>query len=155
MWLRAAGPTFLGLHLVLNLFPSKKGVWSEIYLYNAVPLCAIVLVLTAPRINDLLAQPLIAMAISLWFTGSLISSFSFNRSISPSLQLIANFAYLLFYPLAILGLPRLLSTGRKFSLLEIFDGSILGLGLSTLGATLFLKPFCLTLMDNSVKAFLL
>ena len=28
----------------------------------------------------------------------------------------------------------------KFSLLEIFDGSIIGLGLSTLGATLFLKP---------------
>ena len=114
IWLRAAAPAFLGLHLVLNLFPAKKGVWSEIYLYNLVPLCAIALVLTAPRINDRIAQPLIAMAITLWFCGSLISSFSFNRSISPSLQLVANFAYLLFYPMAILGLPRLLSTGRKF-----------------------------------------
>ena len=140
MWLRAAAPAFLGLHLSLNLYPSVKGVWSEIYLYNAIPLCAIALVLTAPRINDRLAQPLIAMAITLWFSGSLTSSFSINRSISPSLQLVANFAYLLFYPLAILGLPRLLSTGRKFSLLEIFDGLIIGLGLSTLGATLILKP---------------
>jgi diguanylate cyclase (GGDEF)-like protein len=139
-WLRVAGPAFLGLHLVLNLFPAKKGVWSEIYLYNVVPLCAIALVLTAPRITDRFAKPLIAIAITLWLIGSLISSFSFNRSISPSLQLVANFAYLLFYPLAILGLPRLLSTGRKFSLLEIFDGSIIGLGLSTLGAVLLLKP---------------
>lgn len=140
MWLRAAAPVFLGLHLVLNLFPSAKGVWSELFLYNLVPLCAIALVLTAPRINDRISQPLIAMAIALWLSGSLISSFSLSHLISPSLQLIANFAYLLFYPLAILGLPRLLATGRKFSILEIFDASIIGLGLSTLGATLFLKP---------------
>jgi len=140
MWLRAAAPVFLGLHLVLNLFPSAKGVWSEIYLYNSVPLCAIALVLSAPRINDRLSQPLIAMAIALWLSGSLISSLSLSHLISPSLQLVANFAYLLFYPLAILGLPRLLATGRKFSILEIFDASIIGLGLSTLGATLLLKP---------------
>ncbi len=140
IWLRAAGPAFLGLHLVLNLFPTSKGVWSEIYLYNLVPLCAIALILTAPRVNDRIAQPLIATAIALWLCGSLLSSFSVNRSTSPSVQLIANVAYLLFYPLAILGLPRLLSTGRKFSLLEIFDGSIIGLGLTTLGATLLLKP---------------
>lgn len=140
IWLRAAGPAFLGLHLVLNLFPTAKGVWSEIYLYNLVPLCAIVLGLTAPRVNDRIAQPLIATAIALWLCGSLLSSFSVNRSISPSIQIMANIAYLLFYPLAILGLPRLLSTGRKFSLLEIFDGSIIGLGLTTLGATLLLKP---------------
>ena len=140
IWLRVAAPVFLSLHIALNLFPSLKGVWSEIYLYNVIPLCAIALVLTAPRINDRFAQPLIAMALSLWFSGSLISSLSFNGSISPVLQLVTNFAYLFFYPLAILGLPRLLSTGRKFSLLEIFDGSIIGLGLSTLGATLFLQP---------------
>ena len=140
MWLRAASLALLGLHLVLNLFPAVKGVWSELFLYNAVPLCAIAVVLAAPRVNDRLAQPLMASAIALWLSGSIISSLSLYFSVSNSLQFFANIAYLLFYPFAILGLPRLLSTGRKFSLLEIFDGSIVGLGLTTLGATLFLKP---------------
>jgi diguanylate cyclase (GGDEF)-like protein len=115
-------------------------MWSELFLYNAIPLFAIAIVIKAPRINDRFAQPLIAIAIGLWLGGSLISSLSSFFFINAPTALLSNTAYLLFYPFAMVGLPRLISPSRKLSLLEIFDASIVGLGLSTLGTTLFLKP---------------
>ena len=115
-------------------------MWSELFLYNAIPLFAIAIVIKAPRINDRFAQPLIAIAIGLWLGGSVISSLSSFFFINAPTELLSNTAYLLFYPFAIVGLPRLISPSRKLSLLEIFDASIVGLGLSTLGTTLFLKP---------------
>ena len=138
--IQGAGAVLLGVHLLLSFFPFIKGMWSELFLYNAIPVCAIAVVITAPRINDRFAQPLIAIAIALWLGGSLISSISTFITINAPTELLSNTAYLLFYPFAIIGLPRLLSPSRKFSLLEIFDASIVGLGLSTLGTTLFLKP---------------
>jgi diguanylate cyclase (GGDEF)-like protein len=115
-------------------------MWSELFLYNAIPLFAIAIVIKAPRINDRFAQPLIAIAIGLWLGGSVISSLSSFFFINAPTELLSNTAYLLFYPFAMVGLPRLISPSRKLSLLEIFDASIVGLGLSTLGTTLFLKP---------------
>jgi diguanylate cyclase (GGDEF)-like protein len=115
-------------------------MWSELFLYNAIPLFAIAVVIKAPRINDRFAQPLIAIAIGLWLGGSVISSLSSFFFINAPTELLSNTAYLLFYPFAMVGLPRLISPSRKLSLLEIFDASIVGLGLSTLGTTLFLKP---------------
>ena len=134
------GAVLLGAHLLLSFFPTIKGMWSELFLYNAIPACAIAVVIMAPRINDRFAQPLIAIAIGLWLGGSLISSLSTFFTINAPMDLLSNTAYLLFYPFAIVGLPRLISPSRKLSLLEIFDASIVGLGLSTLGTTLFLKP---------------
>lgn len=139
-FLRSVGPTLLALHVFLSFFPSFRGEWSELYLYNAVPICAIVVAITAPRVNDRFAQPFIATAMALWLLGSLISSISSYYLISAPTETLSNIAYLLFYPFAILGLPRLISPSRKFTLLEIFDASIFGLGLSTLGTTLVLKP---------------
>lgn len=139
-FLQSVGPALLALHVLLSFSPSFRGQWSELYLYNIVPICAIVVTVTAPRVNDRFVQPLIATAMALWLTGSLISSISSYYSISAPTETLSNIAYLLFYPFAILGLPRLISPSRKFTLLEIFDASIFGLGLSTLGATLVLKP---------------
>ena len=136
----SVGPVLLVLHLLGNFFPSMKGIWSELYLYNAIALAAIAVVINAPRVNDRFAQPLIAVAIGFWFTGSFISSISSYFLISAPTQLLSNIAYLLFYPFAIVALPRLLSPSRKFSTLEIFDASIVGLGLTTLGTTFLLKP---------------
>lgn len=146
-------PMLLVTHLLLNFFPSMKGIWSELYLYNAIALTAIAVVMSAPRVNDRFAQPLIAAAIGLWLIGSLVSSISSYFLISAPTQLLSNMAYLLFYPLAMLALPRLLSPSRKFSTLEIFDASIVGLGLTTLGTTFFLHLYYRTLMVILSKHF--
>ena len=149
----SVGPLLLVLHLLLNFFPSVKGVWSELYLYNAITLTAIAVVMNAPRVNDRFAQPLIAAAFGLWLSGSLISSISSYFLLSAPTQLLSNIAYLLFYPLAIVALPRLLSPSRKFSTLEIFDASIVGLGLTTLGTTFFLKPVLPHFNGDLVQTF--
>lgn len=129
----------MGIHLILNLFPQAKGLWSELYLYNFIPLCAIAIVVFAPRINDRFGHSFIAAAIILWLIGSLISSFSTYYIIAVPTQLFANIAYLLFYPVIIIGLPKIISQNHTFSRLEIFDALIIALGLVTLGTTLALK----------------
>ena len=129
----------MGIHLILNLFPQAKGLWSELYLYNFIPLCAIAIVVFAPRINDRFGHSFIAAAIILWLIGSLVSSFSTYYIIAIPTQLFANIAYLLFYPVIIIGLPKIISQNHTFSRLEIFDALIIALGLVTLGTTLALK----------------
>lgn len=129
----------MGIHLILNLFPQAKGLWSELYLYNFIPLCAIAIVVFAPRINDRFGHSFIAAAIILWLIGSLVSSFSTYYIIAVPTQLFANIAYLLFYPVIIIGLPKIISQNHTFSRLEIFDALIIALGLVTLGTTLALK----------------
>ena len=138
--IRSVGPLLLIVHMSLRLSSMSQGLWSELVLYNAIVLCGILLTLCAPRIADPFARPLIASALMCWFAGSLLSSLSTFGVISTSTQTLSNIAYLLFYPVAIIGISRLISPSRKFSLLEIFDSSIFGLGLSTLGAALVVKP---------------
>lgn len=135
--LLSLGPLLLILHLILALLPSLKTIWSELYLYNAIALSAVTVVISARRINDRFAQPLIAGAIGFWLSGSVLSSLSTYFLLNTPSQILANIAYLLFYPLAITGLPRLISPSRRLSTLEIFDASIVGLGLTTLGTTFF------------------
>lgn len=137
---RSVGPGLLIVHLATSLTTHTKGLWSELFLYNAIALCAILMVALAPRITDPLARPLIATAISFWFIGSLLSSLATYGIITLSTPLLSNIAYLLFYPFAIVGVSRLNPPSKKLSLLEIFDASIFGLGLSTLGSAFVLKP---------------
>lgn len=151
--LLSATPLLLGIHLALRFFPSAKGIWSELYLYNLVPIFAIMTVIFAPRINDRYAQPLMGTAIGCWLTGSVISSLSSFFIIDLPTQLLSNISYLLFYPFAITGISRLLSPSRKFSLLELFDSSIVGLGLSSLGTALFLKPVLPHFNGDIVETF--
>lgn len=147
------GPILVTLHLLLTLSPAMKGIWSELYLYNAIAFCAILTVMSAPRINDRYAQPFIALALALWSVGSLLSSLSSYLVIEAPTQLLSNIAYLLFYPFLILGLPRLISPSRRFSTLEAFDASIVGLGLTTLGTVFFLNPVLPHFDGDLTKSF--
>ena len=61
--------------------------------------------------------------------------------------------YLLFYPLAIIGLPRLLAVNRKLSLIELVDSSIFGLGLTTLGSAIAIKPVLPHFNGNVTETF--
>ena len=151
--LRGLGPILLLLHVALGSSSAAKSQWRELYLYNLVAVCTILVTLIAPRINDPFAQPLIATAIFFWSIGSLISSLSFYFLIPHFTQNSANIAYLLFYPCAIIGIPRLISPSRKFTLLEIFDASIFGLGLSTLGAAIVLRHVLPHFDGNSTNSF--
>jgi len=140
MLLRAISAALLGLHLALSFLPAFKGMWSELYLYNAIAACAILTVLTAPRVKESLANALTAIAIGFWLIGSLFSSIPSYFSFAFPTQTLSNIGYLLFYPCAILALPRMISPNRKFTLLQLFDTAIIALGLGTLSTAVFLKP---------------
>ena len=138
-------------YLLLHLL--SPTVWSELLAYNMVPIAALVAILFAPHISDAFTKPTTAIAIALWTCGSVISSAGGFFSISIALSNISSIMYLLFYPLAIIGLPRLLAVNRKLSLIEIVDSSIFGLGLTTLGSAIVIRPVLPHFNGNIAESF--
>jgi diguanylate cyclase (GGDEF)-like protein len=136
--LRFLAPTMLVFALLVHqTFDSN---WSDLFLFNAIPIVCLVSILMAPSRNSKWAQPLTALAIGSWSLGSLAATAISYSQLSEPLGNISNALYLLFYPLALLGLQLLLSMQQRLTILEIVDASIVGLGLSTLGAAFALQP---------------
>ena len=138
--LRIVGPSLLLVHFLSHFSPFNGSKLIELYLYNAIPCFAIVVIAIAQRISDPLSKPLLITAISLWLFGSVLASTASFYPLPTSSSLISNTAYLLFYPCAVIALPRLINSSRKSTVLEVFDASIVGLGLGVLGTTFALKP---------------
>lgn len=138
--LRIVGPSLLLMHFLTHFTPLRGSILTELYLYNAILCCSITVAALAKRISDPLSQPLLITAISLWFFGSLLASTASFYQLPDVTSLISNTFYLLFYPCAVIALPRLINSSRKSTVLEIFDASIVGLGLGVLGTTFALKP---------------
>jgi diguanylate cyclase len=128
------------LLLQLLTLGSFHSFWFDVILFNAVPVACVLSILTAPRINNKWAQPLTAAAIGTWSIGSILATTSSYWEISTLLLTISDAMYLLFYPLALLGLQLMISIQQRLTALEIVDASIVGLGLSTLGAAFALQP---------------
>jgi diguanylate cyclase (GGDEF)-like protein len=148
---RFSGVFLLILYLLLHLlYPT---IWSELLAYNIVPVAALVAILFAPHISDAFTKPATAIALALWTCGSLIASAGAYFSISNTYSNISSIMYLLFYPLAIIGLPRLLAINRKLSLIDLVDSSIFGLGLTTLGSAIAVKPVLPHFNGNVTETF--
>jgi diguanylate cyclase (GGDEF)-like protein len=136
--LRFLAPALFGIALVVHQF--FQGVWSDLFLFNAIPIACLISILMAPRINNKWAQPLTALAIGTWSFGSITATASSYIELSALLANISDVLYLLFYPLALLGMQLLISIQQRLTILELVDASIVGLGLSTLGAAFALQP---------------
>jgi diguanylate cyclase (GGDEF)-like protein len=136
--------------LLHTLIPSA---WSELLSYNLIPLAALTAIALAPRINDAITKPSTIFAILLWTTGSIIASAYTFFTLPQAFINVSNLLYLLFYPLAIIGLPRLLAPSRKLSLTELLDSSIFGLGLSTLASALVVRPVLPHFDGNFYESF--
>jgi diguanylate cyclase (GGDEF)-like protein len=116
------------------------GMWLDLFLFNGVVLLTSVSLLFAPKVNNSFAKPLTAAAISIWGLGSILATVTSYLDAPSFVKGLSDLLYLLFYPFALLGLQRLISSGQKLSILEIIDASIVALGLSTLGAAFALHP---------------
>jgi hypothetical protein len=135
---RFSGFGLLAIYLALHLF--FPTVWSELFAFNLVSVAAIVVISSAPHISDRIAKPTVAIAVGFWTIGSILASLAIFYSSHTVSNTISGAMYLLFYPLAIVGLPRLLAANRKLTVIELVDSSIFGLGLSTLCSALVAKP---------------
>jgi diguanylate cyclase (GGDEF)-like protein len=145
---RFSGVYLLAIYLFLHLlFPTE---WSELIAYNIVPVAVIVGIAFAPHISDGVAKPSIAIAVAFWAFGSALASVAIYFSSQSLSNNISKVMYLLFYPFAIVGLPRLLATKRTLTVIELVDSSIFGLGLSTLCSALVAKPV-LPHFDGSIS----
>ena len=116
------------------------GVWGDLIAFNSVAIATLISVLAAPRINSKWAQPMSALAIASWSIGSIVATSSSYIDRLAFLGAASDFFYLLFYPLALLGFQLLISIQQRLTMLELVDASIVGLGLSTLGAAFALRP---------------
>jgi diguanylate cyclase (GGDEF)-like protein len=148
---RFSGFGLLAIYFVLHLL--SPTVWSELFAFNIVPVAAIVGISSAPHISDRVAKPTVAIAVGFWTAGSVLASLAIFYSSQTVSNTISGAMYLLFYPLAIVGLPRLLAANRKLTLIELVDSSIFGLGLSTLCSALVAKPVLPHFDGNISKTF--
>ena len=126
--------------VALFVHQTLHSTWSDLLLFNAVPIACLISLLVAPDRTNKWAQPLIALAIGSWSLGSVTATASSYLEFSALLGNISDVLYLVFYPLALLGIQLLISIQQKLTILEIVDASIVGLGLSTLGAAFALQP---------------
>ncbi len=135
---RFIAPVLLAVQLPFH--KSVSGVWIDLVAFNSVAIAALISVLVAPRINNKWAQPLTALAIGVWSLGSIAATMSTYFGDSVFIANLSEPLYLLFYPLALLGVQLLISIQQRLTVLEVVDASIVGLGLSTLGTAFALHP---------------
>ena len=126
--------------MTLLVHQTLNNVWADLILFNVVPIACLVSILMAPDRKNKWAQPIIASAIGSWGLGSIAATASSYLEVPAILTNISDVLYLLFYPLALLGVQQLISFQQKLTILEIVDASIVGLGLSTLGTAFALQP---------------
>ena len=150
--LRFLAPVLFGIALVAH--QSFQGPWLDLFLFNAVPIACLLSIVIAPRINNKWAQPLTALAIGSWSLGSIMATSSGYFELSAFVANISDALYLLFYPLALLGMQLLISVQQRLTILELVDASIVGLGLSTLGAAFALQPVLPSFDGNLNQSFL-
>ena len=141
------------LILYIFLHQAISSPWVELLAYNIVAIASIAVVLSAPHISDPITKPFTAIAITLWTLGSLIASASSFITLGTAASVSSNLLYLIFYPIAVISLPRLLAASRKLKLLELFDASIVGLGLGTLGTAILMKPLAPHFVGNLGETF--
>ena len=117
--LRFLDPVLFGIALVAH--QSFQGIWSDLFFFNAVPIACLLSIVIAPRINNKWAQPLTALAIGSWSLGSIIATSSGYFELSAFVANISDGLYLLFYPLALLGMQLLISVQQRLTIQGMYQ----------------------------------
>ena len=155
VWKRnALAPTLLLIHVLSRVATSHSTLFIDLVLFHSISLWAAFSIFVSPRFNDQIAQISLGGAILFWSAGSILSTYNefFNTpAINP---LLANIFYLLFYPCAFIGIPRTLRARGRLGSLEILDGTILGLGLSAVGAAFLIEPVLPFSQGNFSETFI-
>jgi diguanylate cyclase (GGDEF)-like protein len=136
--IRLLPTALLLLHLFLKFFIQESSLALDLFLYNAIWVCAIAAITQAPLSNDPVAVATTSLAIGFWGIGSVLNSYGDFYSLSTTSEFIAQLSYALFYPLLLVAIPRALTRGRRLNPIEILDSIIFGLGISSIATALFL-----------------
>lgn len=137
---RILAPTLLIIHALIRLIFPEPGIFTDLILYNAIAIWVSITIFSSPNFNDRVARIALGSAVAFWTLGSILSTYNEffrNPAVNP---IVVNTCYLLLYPCAFIGLPRMLRAKKRLGSIEILDATILGVGLSSIGAAFLLEP---------------
>ncbi len=140
-------------HLALRLIFPGPQVILDLYLFNAVAIALLFTIFAGSNNSDPIERITLAIAISLWTVGSIISTYGqFNPADSLG-STIPNICYLLMYPFVFVAMSQTLRRTKKLNWLEILDAAILGIGLSAVGSAFLIDPFLPNFSGDVGKTF--
>ena len=151
--LRWSPPLLLLIHTTLKAFTSSPSIALDLILYNCIWVVAIISITQSPLSNDPIAIAATSLAIAFWGVGSLLNSYADFYSTGANTQLLGDIAYTLFYPCALIAIPRLISRGRRLNPIELLDAAIFGLGLSSIATALFISKVFPESLESSGEQF--
>ena len=146
-------PALLLIHIASKVLGVQSGIGTDLILYNSIVIFAVISILRAPLHSDPFAIAFTALACASWGIGSLVSSLSEFFNFSENSVLVSNIAYSLFYPFALLAIPRIVGRRARLQIIEILDAAIFGLGLSSIVTALILIKFIENIPGDSASAF--
>lgn len=151
--IRLLAPILLVVHFLAKwLFPQPQ-LFLDLVLYNLIAIMATISICLSPKFNDSRAKAAVASSILLWDTGATFSSYNEFYPNPHINSHVINTCYLLFYPLAFIGLTRSLRAKYKLGSVEILDATILGIGLGALGTAFFISPILPRFDGDALKTF--
>jgi len=150
---RLVAPSLLLIHIVGRLAIPQPQILLDLFLYNLVAIAAAISISLAPKYNDYWAKLAICLSILCWDIGAMISSFNVFYPDPHTNSYIINACYLVFYPLAFIGLARALRAKYRLGSVEILDAAILGIGMGALGTAFFVTPFLPKFDGDSLRTF--
>jgi diguanylate cyclase (GGDEF)-like protein len=151
--IRLVGPLLLAAHLLAKIIFPRPQLFLDLIFYNLIAIAIAIAVGLSPKFNDRRAKYAVTLAMVLWTTGALLSSYKEFFTANHISSSIINGCYLIFYPLVLVGLTRALRTKHKLGSVEVLDAMILGIGLSALGTALFISPILPKFDGDVLKTF--
>ena len=137
--LRWTSPALLLLHASAKVISPSQSLLIDLILYNSIWLAAVIAINQSPLMNDPIGIAAICLALTFWGLGSFLNSYSEFFIVPETIQLLANLSYALFYPCALIALPRVIKRGRRLNPIELLDAAIFGLGISSIASALFVR----------------
>jgi hypothetical protein len=140
-------------HLIIRVAFQLPSIVPDLIIFNLIAFLTALVAWKSPRLNDRLARLAITFAIFLWALGSTLSTWNSFYELQISEKLIDS-AYIVFYPLMIIGIIRALAVTKKVTALELLDTAIIALGTSSVISSLLLRPAQLRFDGESYEVFL-
>jgi diguanylate cyclase (GGDEF)-like protein len=123
------------LHIGWGLIGESPSQLRDLFVYNAIWFLSLLAVIAAPLDIDRSAIAFLAVAISFWGMGSLLSSLEQFEYRVP--ENAAEVSYCLFYPPLLIALSRIAGAGKLRSI-EVLDAIIFSLGFTSILTTIAL-----------------
>lgn len=153
--LRTLATATLAIYVILRNYSEPSWV-LDLLVFNMVAIIALFSLMASPIPDDQFGRVGVSLAILSWTIGSVISSIDtfFTPKSTLNLELIAQVAYALFYPLALFGLSRAIRYKLASRSLEILDTLIITLGCTTIAAAFLIRPAMTSIAGSSFEVFL-